>query len=191
MPLPLAYWVDNLSPFLGPHWGNFGIRYYGSPTCWASSSRLAARALCAGRPRSQLPAAQVEGFIVAVVVGRVPRWPARFLLPLRWLADVSHRPVVHLSRSGKAAWRVTADSIGVAIAVAWYAHRSKISFFHLGDLIVSTRARRIAVRPYRQLHQRRALGQGDHGAVGGVIFPRSMPRARAPYDHAAPPLAVV
>ena len=29
MPLPLAYWVDNLSPFLGPHWGNLGLRYYG------------------------------------------------------------------------------------------------------------------------------------------------------------------
>ena len=24
-----AYWVDNLGPFLGPHWGNLGIRYYG------------------------------------------------------------------------------------------------------------------------------------------------------------------
>ena len=33
----LAFWVDNLSPFLGPHWGNIGLRYYGlSPTCWPS-----------------------------------------------------------------------------------------------------------------------------------------------------------
>ena len=27
--MPIAFWVHNLSPFLGPHWGNFGIRYYG------------------------------------------------------------------------------------------------------------------------------------------------------------------
>ena len=25
----LAHWTHNLSPYLGPHWGNFGLRYYG------------------------------------------------------------------------------------------------------------------------------------------------------------------
>src|SRR5438105_3356841 len=25
----LAYWVHEPHPFLGPHWGNVGVRYYG------------------------------------------------------------------------------------------------------------------------------------------------------------------
>ena len=27
--MPLAYWVDDLSPFLIRFWGDFGIRWYG------------------------------------------------------------------------------------------------------------------------------------------------------------------
>ena len=69
MPLPLAYWVDNLSPFLGPHWGNFGIRYYGLAYVLGFVAAFWLLLRYARSGRSQLPAAQVEGFIVAVVIG--------------------------------------------------------------------------------------------------------------------------
>ena len=106
MPPPLAYWVDNLPQFLGPHWGNFGIHYYGLAYVlgFVAAFWLLLRYARAGR--SQLPAERVESYIVAVIVGVYlgGRLGSYFLYGGR-----SARIRSSSSASGKAAWRATAE----------------------------------------------------------------------------------
>ena len=173
MPLPLAYWVDNLSPFLGPHWGNFGIRYYGLAYVlgFVVAFWLLVRYAWVGR--SQLPAAQVEGFIVAVIVGVYlgGRLGSYFLYD-GW--RTFRTDPLFIFRVWEGGMASHGGFIGVAVALAWYAHRSKISFLHLGDLIVST-------GPAGLLFGR--IANFINGELWGkvttvswaVIFPRSMP----------------
>src|SRR4051812_4878774 len=65
----LAYWVHHLDPFLGPHWGNFGIRYYGLSYLlgFVACAWLLARYARAGR--SQLAAEKIPDLMVAIVFG--------------------------------------------------------------------------------------------------------------------------
>src|SRR5580698_3152289 len=67
--LPLAYYVDHFSPFLGPHWGNLGVRYYG--LSYLLGFLLAAVMLkrYARAGRSRLPGDKVGDLMVAVVFG--------------------------------------------------------------------------------------------------------------------------
>src|SRR3954466_7409287 len=69
MLMPIAYWVHELSPFLGPHWGNFGIRYYGLGYVlgFLAAAWLLARYARAGR--SQLPSSKIGDLMVALVFG--------------------------------------------------------------------------------------------------------------------------
>jgi phosphatidylglycerol:prolipoprotein diacylglycerol transferase len=133
--LPLAYWVHDWPPFLGPHWGNFGIRYYGLSyllgfvTAWWMLLRYAK----AGR--SQLPAAQVSDFIVAIVVG--------VMLGGRLGSFLLYHPeqLLHDPLSFFRVWEGGMAShggfLGVAVAVAWFGRSTRIPFFHLADLITS------------------------------------------------------
>jgi phosphatidylglycerol:prolipoprotein diacylglycerol transferase len=62
----LAHWVHNLSPFLGPHWGNFGIRYYGLAFLLGFVTAAWLLHRYARRGRSQLPADKIADFMMAV-----------------------------------------------------------------------------------------------------------------------------
>jgi phosphatidylglycerol:prolipoprotein diacylglycerol transferase len=58
--LLFAYWVHEPTPFLGPHWGNFGIRFYGLGYLlgFLTAAWLFGRYAQAGRsqlPRPRLP----------------------------------------------------------------------------------------------------------------------------------------
>ena len=65
----LAYWTNNLPHFLGPHWGNIGIRYYGLAYVlgFLAGAWLLARYARAGR--SQLPVEKIADLIFALVIG--------------------------------------------------------------------------------------------------------------------------
>src|ERR1043165_1947650 len=67
--MPLAYWVHEPMPFLGPHWGNFGIRFYGLGYLlgFLAGAWLFRRYAQAGR--SQLPKEQIADLILALVIG--------------------------------------------------------------------------------------------------------------------------
>ena len=66
---PLAYWVDQLDPFLIRFHGNVGIRYYGLSYAlgFLAAAWLLYRYARAGR--SLLPADKVPDFMVAAVIG--------------------------------------------------------------------------------------------------------------------------
>ena len=69
LPSFAAIWVHELSPFLGPHWGNIGIRYYGLAYVlgFFTAAWLLVRYARAGR--SQLPAEKISDLMVAIVLG--------------------------------------------------------------------------------------------------------------------------
>ena len=166
----LAYWVDDLPPFLGPHWGNFGIRYYGLSYVlgFVVGAWLLMRYARAGR--SQLPADKVTDFMVALVLG--------VMLGGRIGSFLFYHPeqLLHDPLSFFRVWEGGMAShggmIGVAVAVAWYSRASKIRFLHLADLVCS-------VAPAGLLFGRIANfinGElwGKHTRVPwAVIFPKS------------------
>jgi phosphatidylglycerol---prolipoprotein diacylglyceryl transferase len=133
--MPLAFWVHNLSPFLGPHWGNFGIRYYGLTYVigFVVAGWLLLRYARAGR--SQLPAAKVADLIVANVVG--------VMLGGRIGSFLLYHPeqLIHDPLSFFRVWEGGMAShggfVGVAAALWWFSRTEKIPFLHLGDLITS------------------------------------------------------
>ena len=69
MPTPFAYWVHNLSPFLVRFSDNVGIRYYGLAYVLGALGSVWLLLRYARAGRSQLPAALVWDFIMAVVLG--------------------------------------------------------------------------------------------------------------------------
>lgn len=131
----LAYFVDRFDPFLGPHYGAFGIHKYG--LCYILGF-LAGWWLLreyARHGRSLLPADRALDCIVAMAVGVYVGGRLGYAL--------FYHPLDYL----KAPWTIFAiwgggmashgGMIGVAIAIGWFARRHKIPYFHLGDLIVS------------------------------------------------------
>jgi phosphatidylglycerol:prolipoprotein diacylglycerol transferase len=133
--MPLAFWVHNLSPFLGPHWGNVGIRYYGLSYVlgFLAAAWLLARYARAGR--SQLPANRIGDLMVALVAGvMLGGRLGSFLLyhPEQLLSDP-----LSFFRVWEGGMASHGGFIGVAVALGWFARSAKIPFLHLGDLIVS------------------------------------------------------
>jgi len=119
MPLPLAYWVDNLSPFAIRFWGNIGIRWYGlAYVCgFLVGGWLMVRYHRAGR--SALPANQVADFILALVIGVLVGGRVGYFL----LYDFDlflHQPLV-LFRVWEGGMASHGGFFGVLIAVWWFA----------------------------------------------------------------------
>ncbi|MBI5767029.1 MAG: prolipoprotein diacylglyceryl transferase [Verrucomicrobia bacterium] len=128
--------MHDLSPFLGPHWGNIGIRYYGLAYLlgFAAAGWLLHRYALAGR--SQLPSVKIADLIVFIVGG--------VMLGGRIGSFVLYHPDQLLSdplsffRVWEGGMASHGGFIGVAVALWWFGRSEKIPFLHLGDLIVST-----------------------------------------------------
>src|SRR3954466_11374742 len=62
-------WVHQMSPFLGPHWGNFGIRYYGLSYVvgFLAAAGLLSRYARSGR--SKLGRDKIPDLMTAIVLG--------------------------------------------------------------------------------------------------------------------------
>ena len=136
MPLPLAYWVDNLSPFAIRFWGNVGIRWYGLAYVlgFIAGGWLMMRYHRAGR--STLPASQVPDFIAALVVGVIVGGRLGYFL-LYDLDLLLHDPLV-LFQVWEGGMASHGGFIGVVLAIWWFSRRSGFSFLHLFDLVAST-----------------------------------------------------
>src|ERR1051326_119090 len=131
----LAYWVHQPHPFLGPHWGNFGIRFYGLAYMlgFVAAVWLLHRYARAGR--SRLPAEKIADFMIAIVIGvMVGGRLGSFLLyhPAQRVCDP-----LSFFRGWEGGMASHGGFIGVAIALWWFARHEKIPFLPLGDLIVS------------------------------------------------------
>lgn len=133
--MPLAYWVNNLSPFLGPHWGNFGVRYYGLSYVlgFLTAAWLLLRYARAGR--SQLAPGRIGDLMVAIVFGVMVggRLGSFFLYQPEQLM----RDPLSFFRVWEGGMASHGGFVGVAVALAWFARAEKIPFLHLGDLIAT------------------------------------------------------
>lgn len=133
--LPLAYWVHNWSPFLGPHWGNFGLRYYGLSYLlgFVGAAVLLARYAKAGR--SQLPSAKIADFIFVLVIGvMVGGRLGSFLL---YHPEQLRRDPLSFFRIWEGGMASHGGMVGVVVAVWWFSRSAKIPALHLADLIAT------------------------------------------------------
>jgi len=135
MPL-LAYWVDNLSPFIVRFGENFGLRWYGLAYLlgFIAGGWLMMRYHRAGR--SLLPAGQVADFLIALFVGVMVGGRLGYFL-LYDLDDLIYRPwaLFQIWDGGMASH---GGFIGVCLAVWWFSRHYRIPFLHLGDIVVTT-----------------------------------------------------
>ena len=130
-----GFWVHDLSPFLGPHWGNIGIRYYGLGYVlgFLAAGWLLTRYARAGS--SQLPAAKIGDLMVALVFGVM--LGGRIGSFLLYDSDKLLRDPLSFFRVWEGGMASHGGFVGVAVALWWFSRTEKISFFHLGDLITS------------------------------------------------------
>ena len=131
----LAYLVDHPTPYLGPHWGRLGIRFYGLGYVlgFLAAAWLFGRYARAGR--SQLPVSRIPDLMMALVVGvMVGGRLGSFLLyhPSALLSDPWS--VLRIWGPGMASH---GGFLGVTIALWWFSRHARIPFLHLADLIVS------------------------------------------------------
>jgi phosphatidylglycerol:prolipoprotein diacylglycerol transferase len=131
-----GHWVDQLDPFLGPHWGNIGIRYYGLAymvgfiTAWLLLVRYAR----AGR--LQIAPAKVPDLIVAIVLGVLLGGRLGYFL-LYQPGTLFTQPL-ELFRVWDGGMASHGGFAGVALALAWFARSEKVPFVHVADAVVAT-----------------------------------------------------
>jgi phosphatidylglycerol:prolipoprotein diacylglycerol transferase len=180
--MPLAYWVDNLSPFIISFGRNFGLRWYGLAYVlgFLAGGWLMMRYHRAGR--SALPAAQVADFIFVLVFGVLIGGRLGYFL-LYDFPLLVHEPLA-LLRVWDGGMASHGGFVGVLLAVWWFARRHRLPFLHLGDVLVTT-------VPVGLLFGR--IANFINGELWGkisyvpwaVIFPKSAPDG-TPFAEIAP-----
>jgi phosphatidylglycerol:prolipoprotein diacylglycerol transferase len=132
----LAHWVHDLSPFVIQFTDTIGIRYYGLAYLLGFVGGAAGLHLYAHRDRSRLPAPLIADFIIAIVIGVMAggRLGSYFLYEGWRTFDRDPFALLRVWEGGMASH---GGFVGVALAMAWFARRHKLSFLHLSDLIVS------------------------------------------------------
>jgi phosphatidylglycerol---prolipoprotein diacylglyceryl transferase len=134
--MPLAYWVDDLNPFIIRFHGNFGLHWYGLAYVlgFLAGAWLMMRYYRAGR--SDLPAALVADFILTLVVGVMVGGRLGYYL-LYDFPDLVRNPLV-LLRVWDGGMASHGGFVGVLVAVWWFARKHRLRFLHLGDVLVTT-----------------------------------------------------
>ena len=138
--LPLAYWTHDLSPFVPflQFSDTLGVRWYGLAYVlgFLGAAWLLHRYTRTGR--SQLTTAQNGDLLIAIVIGvMLGGRIGSFLLyhPGQLLDDP-----LSFFRIWEGGMASHGGFVGVTAAIAWFARRTKVSFLHLADVIVSTAA---------------------------------------------------
>ena len=170
----LAYWVDQLDPFLIHFTRTFGIRYYGLSYAVGFLAAACLLHLYVRAGKSVLSSDRIADFMVAAVLGVVlgGRIGSYFLYDYWRSFRTDPFEILRVWDGGMS---FHGGLVGVMLAMAWFARSQKIPLLHLFDLVGDDRAGRHPLRQDRQLHQRRALGETDQAVPWAVIFPRSMP----------------
>ncbi|MSU69622.1 MAG: prolipoprotein diacylglyceryl transferase [Opitutaceae bacterium] len=134
--LALAYWVNDLSPFLIRFTESFGIRYYGLGYLvgFAAAAWLLRRYARAGR--SHLPADRIGDFMIAVVLGVL--LGGRLGYFLLYQLDAVRADPFALLRVWEGGMSSHGGFAGVMIALWWFSRTARISLRHLADLSAST-----------------------------------------------------
>ena len=133
---PPSHWVHDLDPFLIRFSENFGIRYYGLAYLAGFVACALLLRLYSQRGRSRLSFTASIDLVFSLVVGVVLGGRLGYFLlyqPQTLLRDPL--AFVRLWEGGMASHGAF---VGVALALAWFARAQRVSFRHLGDLVVTT-----------------------------------------------------
>ena len=182
MPLPLAYWVDDLSPFVIRFWGNVGIRWYGVAYVlgFIAGGWLMMRYHRAGR--SALPAGQVTDFILALVIGVMVGGRLGYFLLYDFNLLV-HDPL-ELFRVWEGGMASHGGFVGVVLAIGWFSWRNRLPFLHLFDLVASTSPAGLLLGRIANFINGELWGKVSV-VSWAVIFPKSAPEG-TPVDRILP-----
>lgn len=133
----LAYWVDQLNPFLIRFTGNFGIRYYGLSYVLGFLAAAGLLHLYARAGKSALRPERISDFMVAAVIGvMLGGRIGSYLLYDGWRTFGSDPlAILRIWDGGMASH---GGMIGVVLAIAWFGRSEGIAFAHLADLVAST-----------------------------------------------------
>jgi phosphatidylglycerol---prolipoprotein diacylglyceryl transferase len=131
-----AYWVDNLSPFLIRFSGDFGIRYYGLAYMLGFLAAWWLLHLYHRRGRSPFGANTIADLMSYIVVGVLVGGRLGYFLLYQPTTLWSHP--LELFRVWDGGMASHGGFAGVMVALWWWAHRQRVPFFHVSDLVVST-----------------------------------------------------
>ena len=169
----IAYWVDQLDPFLIHFTSRFGIRYYG--LAYAAGFLIGAWLLgrYARAGRSLLPADKIGDFMVAAVMGVVLGGRiGSYLLSDGWRTFGSDPLAILRVWDGGMSFH--GGLLGVVVAVAWFSRSSGIPLAHLWDLVASTAPAGLLLGRLANFWNGELWGRISV-VPWAVIFPRSMP----------------
>ncbi|MEO7415331.1 MAG: prolipoprotein diacylglyceryl transferase [Opitutaceae bacterium] len=129
-------WVHDFSPFLGPHWGNIGLRYYGLAYLLGFLGSVMLLRLYHRAGRSPFGMNTISDLMTYIVLGvLIGGRIGYFLLYQLGTAGTDPLAVLRVWEGGMASH---GGMLGVLLALLWYSRRRAVPFFHLSDLIVST-----------------------------------------------------
>lgn len=135
--LPLAIWTHTPHPFLIQFSENFGIRYYGLAYLlgFVFGAWMFRRYYHAGRTPLD-PNASLDLMVWLVIGVMVGGRLGSYFFYDGWRGfPEDPLGIFKVWHGGMASH---GGFIGVMLALLWYAHRRRVSFFHLGDLVTST-----------------------------------------------------
>jgi len=133
--MPLAFWIHHLNPFLGPHWGNIGIRYYGISYILGFLTAASLLHYYSSRKISPLKAEQVGDLMVTLVFGVLIGGRLGYFIFYRF--DLFLSDPFALIRVWEGGMASHGGMIGVVVALIWFSKSENVSLLNLGDLVVS------------------------------------------------------
>src|SRR4051812_9370625 len=136
LPLPLAFFVHEPHPFLGPHWGNVGIRFYGLAYLLGFVGSVMLLRLYHRAGRSPFGLNTIADLMNYIVLGVLVGGRIGYFL-LYQLRTVRTDPLA-IFRVWEGGMSSHGGMLGVVLALLWYARKRQVPFFHLSDLIVTT-----------------------------------------------------
>jgi phosphatidylglycerol:prolipoprotein diacylglycerol transferase len=173
MPI-FAYWTHDLSPFVPflQFSDTLGVRWYGFAYVlgFLGAAWLLQRYTKTGR--SQLTTAQNGDLLIAIVIGvMLGGRLGSFLLyhPEQLLDDP-----LSFFKIWEGGMASHGGFIGVAVALAWFARRTRVSFLHVGDVIVSTAPLGLMFGRVANFINGELWGKISH-VPWAIIFPESAP----------------
>jgi phosphatidylglycerol---prolipoprotein diacylglyceryl transferase len=130
----LAHWVHDLDPFVIQFGQGFGIRWYGLAYVLgfiggAWLVRQAARA-----QRFRVPTESISDLMMALIIGVMVGGRLGYFILYHpdWLLS---EPLV-LFRIWEGGMASHGGFLGVAAAMAWYAHKQHVTLLHVGDAVI-------------------------------------------------------
>ncbi len=132
---PLAHWVHDLDPVLIQFTDAIAIRWYGLAYVAGFLTALGLLVQYERQGRSSLNRAERESLFIALVIGVMAGGRLGYVLLYdteRFLSD----PLV-LFRVWEGGMASHGGFIGVALALAWFCHRTGWSYRALGDIVVT------------------------------------------------------